>query len=749
MKPALSTLPSPRQIWAKCSGLARFALYLAGLEILFFLLGLLFRALGFPGLAGTLRGWTGLVGFVLLILLLILSLRWFRRTVMWSLRNRLVVTYVFIGVIPVVLLAIIALVAAYLFAGQFAGYVVHSDIRSELRALQTTASGATEHLVRELKGSANPRETVAKASLENLDSANATSVTVILQSANGAATVRTFPPGSPAITAPSKPRMQDVTGGKEATVQATGREMLGVAEQGRALYLRAVNIVSVDQSKLFVIVSRPMDEALLTHFASSLGELTLFPPDTATGASPSDSGAKQEQPQQPASNDKSIDISIQSSGQVLMENPDSHRMQPALAPLNAGTLPPQAHWYDREVVFGTMFDVIDWDSGRISPALLGIRTRPSLLYGRFFVAVGEVAQGVVLFLIGIAIAFGLIELLALIIGVRLSRTMTRSVYELYTATQHINRGDLTYRISINRQDQLAELETSFNSMSQSLERLIAEQKEKQRIESELAIAQEVQSQLFPRDLSQLATLEMHGVCRPARTVSGDYYDFLRLGGEKLGIAVGDISGKGISAALLMATIHSAVRVYEMGRVPAREQLVAAGAAAVSAAAGGASLLPASVVQSPGSVLSLLNRHLFHSTPPEKYATMFFGLWDGQTKRLSYSNGGHLPPIVIRENGAVEKLETGGTVVGLFEDVAYDEAAVSLRPGDLFVAYSDGLTEPENEFGEFGEQRLIEVARKSRHQSLARISDAVVTSVIDWIGAAEQPDDITLVLVRAR
>ena len=140
-----------------------------------------------------------------------------------------------------------------------------------------------------------------------------------------------------------------------------------------------------------------------------------------------------------------------------------------------------------------------------------------------------------------------------------------------------------------------------------------------------------------------------------------------LGEEKLGIAVGDISGKGISAALLMATIHSAVRVYELGRMPEREELVAAGAAAMSASNRSYQNLEmtGTAAESPASVLSLLNRHLYHSTPPEKYATLFLGVYEGQSRSLTYSNGGHLPPLLIASDGTIRKLSVGGTVIGLF------------------------------------------------------------------------------------
>ena len=144
---------------------------------------------------------------------------------------------------------------------------------------------------------------------------------------------------------------------------------------------------------------------------------------------------------------------------------------------------------------------------------------------------------------------------------------------LYRATQHINRGDFSHRIDVRAKDQLAALQVSFNSMTENLQKLIAEQKEKERLQSELEIAHEVQAQLFPGKMLGPARLELHGICRPARIVSGDYYDFLSYGPEQVMVAVGDISGKGISAALLMATIHSAVRAYE------QEQLVSVGMAA--------------------------------------------------------------------------------------------------------------------------------------------------------------------------
>jgi len=404
---------------------------------------------------------------------------------------------------------------------------------------------------------------------------------------------------------------------------------------------------------------------------------------------------------------------------------------------------------DREITFGTPLPVIDWDTGdhdQRSP-LVRVQTRPSVLYSRLFAALGDFAKGAELILLAIAVVLAIIELLALVIGASLTRSITGAVAQLYRATQHVDQGDFSHRIPVKSSDQLAELANSFNSMTASIEKLVLEQKEKQRLENELVIAQEVQSQLFPREISQLESLEVHGYCRPARTVSGDYYDFLAVSSDRVILAAGDVSGKGISAALLMATIHSAVRAYSMERIPILREAVAVGAVV------GSGVMLASGIEggevSPAVLLSLLNHQLYESTPQEKYATLFLGLYDGHSRKLTYSNGGHLPPIIISEDGSLRRLDQGGTVVGLFDNLSFDQASVYLKAGDILLAYSDGVTEPENDFGEFGEARLVDLVRDHRELALIQITELVTAAVDDWIGDQEQPDDITLVLARAR
>ena len=673
----LSWLRNGFRCWLPGSRLGRLTVYFLALDLLFFLAARLSAWLGSGG--ATLQGWVRFLTFVSCALGLFWLLRWTRRRLLWRLRNRLIVTYVFIGVIPVVLLAVMAASAFWLFAGQFATFVANVELHSELQSLAAVNSRLTAEVAQQLRDGVPPSpRLVQRATLREKD-AMQREITAWYR---GAAMVPD--PGSAAISPPP----------------SQAPEMSAIVQDGRRLALRAANTVDINGQKLAVISSMPLDSRLLARVAANLGQLAL----------------------------------------------EWYETGPPFDAVQAGGVPTPVNRFDREIDAPSFLAAQDWQTGASRSALLLIRTRPYVLYGQLFRTTGELTGIMYKVLAGIGVIFAVIELLALIVGLRLSRTITRSVAELYDATGHVNRGDFTHRIQVKAEDQLAALETSFNSMTSSLEQLIAEQKEKQRMENELAIAQEVQAQLFPREIAQLPALEVHGVCRPARTVSGDYYDFLDLGGSRLGLAVGDISGKGISAALLMATIHSAMRAYTLEGAHA----VAALAEGRRGAGPGAFVAPeTNGALSPAALCRRLNRQLFSSTPAEKYATLFFGLYDSASRSLGYTNAGHLPPIILKPDGSLRRLEAGGTVIGLFPDISLEEAEIQLAPGDVFLSYSDGVTEPENDFGEFGEARLIELVQKNRDLPLERITEIVVASVLDWIGGGEQPDDITVVLARAR
>ena len=666
------------------SKVALIAWYVLALDLLLFVLQKVFSLLHLS-YGDSLGGWVSFLSFLVIVLFLILAIRWVKARALWRLRNRLIVTYVFIGVIPVVMLIVLALLSFYLFAGQFATFVVTTALDSELNSLDAANSAIAHQLAVKLDAGATPDA----PALEGLRRTNKAWTDRHVHAWRDGKIVLSSSPSAAASSPPVLP----------SYLKGSFRE---VVRDHDKLFLRAAETIPIRGGSLTVLSSEPLDQHLLQDLAANLGEITLFTGITSN----------------------------------------------AVPAYIAGTVPPPARTLDREVSFPTSVSVVNWDTGdRLNPVAISVHTRVSKLYGRLFDSLGDIAPAVEWGLLVVAIIFALIEITAIFIGTRLTRTVTGAVAELYEGTMHVNRGDFSHRIPVRSNDQVATLATSFNSMTASLEKLIEEQKQKQRLENELTIAKEVQAQLFPQESIQLASLEVHGFFRPARTVSGDYYDFLALDSDRLILAVGDISGKGISAALLMATIHSAVRAYSLQANPVLRERAAVGATL------GSGVSPPSCVNgvdvSPCALLSLLNHQLYESTPPEKYATLFLGIYNGAERKLTYSNGGHLPPIIMSEDGSIRRLECGGTVVGLFDQRSYEEDSVELRRGEIFLAYTDGVTEPENDFGEFGEQRLIDLLRENRELPLPRISEIVTAAVDDWIGAEEQPDDVTLVLARPR
>ena len=710
--------------------MSRLACYSAALAILLFALE---KLLGLFSLSWGehLGGWVSFLTFLAGVLFFILAFRWVKRRILWRLRNRLIVTYVFIGVIPAVLLVAMGLITLYGLGGQFAVFVVTSEINAQVRSLEAVNSTVSSELAAHLERGEKPVPE-SLVGLTQRDPAWSRRQVCAWYGGKPLPLCSEFHGSSLAFPGFLKGKFQDLVRDHER------------------LHLRAGSSLQVGSSQLTVVTSEPFDKQLVGKIAEGLGEITLY----STGEDEKPISTESPAPTTKEAKSEASSAQRHTSGFVISADNNKRNASPGgprvLHPaFTVGSMPEPTASFDREITFGTPLPVVDWDSGgsdKYGP-VLQVTTRPAVLYSHLFAALGEFVRGVTYILMGVAIFFAIIELIALIIGTRMTRTVTAAVADLHVATRHVDRGDFSHRIPVKSSDQLADLARSFNSMTTSIEKLMQEQREKQRLENELAIAQEVQEQLFPRRVSELESLEVDGFCRPARTVSGDYYDFLAASSHKMILAVGDISGKGISAALLMATIHSAVRAYSLESMPQLREPVSVGAVAGSGRM--MATWPEGIEVSPAALLALLNHQLYESTPPEKYATLFLGIYDGGSRTLTYSNGGHLPPILIGKEGTVRRLEAGGTVVGLFDSMAYEEDSVEMHPGEIFLAYSDGVTEPENEFGEFGEERLIELVRDNRHLPLPQISQIVTAAVDTWIGDREQPDDVTLVLARAR
>ena len=728
--------------------------------------GLLFLARQLPGRFGTFFGILQIfVGIALVCVVLPLLWRLVRKHMLWSLRNKLVLTYLLIGLAPVVLFVTLVSVMAYIAAGQFAIHLADSRLQAELSQIGVENEHRAERIMHELEslpaGSPQPfSETIAQ---------NERSIALEMPRTRLRRELQAFLNGVP-ITVDVGARGKIPFGLPPWATELPGEHFSGLVLDNNDLFLVAVHQEKLRDGRTFSLMSSlPVDGAALRFVAEGLGHASLLPeragstaraPGAGSGQASSTRGGNAGTPNSKPADSRPADSRTENSQSAgkdssLVIGPD---VVAGKSWIVGGTQPPPVNVADLPVRFTSTESITDWETGERDNVLIAVESRPSLLYNQLF---GASLSGIITSVLRIAIfllclVFAIIELLALWMAVRLSRTITASVTDLYRATQHIDRGDLNYRIGVTRNDQLAELSRSFNTMTGSLQRLLVEQKEKERLQSEISIAQEVQANLFPLRAQGLERLELHGVCRPARSVSGDYYDFLvfhegahdGISSRRetgVGIAIGDISGKGISAALLMATLHSAVRAYRF----ASEELIysESSLAGLTASREEFGRDCDELFQSPGRILSLLNRHLYRSTQPEKYATLFLAHYDSASAKLTYSNAGQLPPLVLGQDGRVRRLDQGGTVVGLMDGMHYDEDSFHMQPGDILVAYSDGVTEPENDFGEFGEERMMEVVSRYRDQPLHVISTQVMLALDAWIGAEEQPDDITLVLAR--
>jgi phosphoserine phosphatase RsbU/P len=255
-------------------------------------------------------------------------------------------------------------------------------------------------------------------------------------------------------------------------------------------------------------------------------------------------------------------------------------------------------------------------------------------------------------------------------------------------------------------------------LTESIKQEVAQ---RERINRELEIAREVQERLFPQQLPQVQGLEVAGYCRPALGVGGDYYDFLRLPDGCIGMAIGDVAGKGIGAALMMASLQASLR--------------------------GQTIRPCSSLS---EMIQLINRLVYDASSESSYATFFYAQYEPSTRILHYVNAGHNAPMVYRKgaNPPILRLYTGGTVIGLLPDCVYEEDQVKLEPGDVLLAYTDGISEAMNHAEEeWEEMRLMQAVAECHYRSAADIIKYVLDRVDAFTAGARQHDDMTLAVLR--
>ncbi len=610
------------------------------------------------------RGLRLVFGFGALVTGVWLAIRLLRmaaRHATWRLRNRILVTYLFIAVVPIVLVAGLAIASGYALVAQLAVYLVTSELDRRIDGVKSAAESV-------VRTAPTDRPAVMKGMIDLFYREHYPGIAVALRESGK---LIRYPEES-TITPPEQ-----------------------AWEPSSGVLLRGGNYFVWSYAKTptgDVTVTVPMTGDFLDNLAPNLGLIDF--------------------------RDAAID--------TRRNNRGTNRV--------ASRLPPAMHQMDRELTWFASIPTFMWDHpGDTSNGLLMVRTRATAVLAQVFSRKADLVQtGLQIALFVGVVVFFIVEIVSLVIGVTMTRTITGAVHRLYQGTEKVIEGDFSHRIEVRGRDQLAELSRSFNSMTENLERLLVVAKEKERLQSEIEIAREVQNQLYPRVVPHTRTLNLTAVCQPARMVSGDYYDYETIRDSQVALAIGDVAGKGISAALLMATLQSSLRTQLQNWQEA-----------AAAPAGGRSSGPVSTSR----LVGRLNTQLHALTSPEKYATFCLGIYDEPSGSFIYTNAGHLPPLLVRE-GIPERLDVNGTVVGAFPFSVYNESRVDMKSGDLLVCFTDGVTEPENEYGEmFGEDRLAELVSRNSHRTDEQIVELVLASVHDWTASEELQDDMTMLLAR--
>ena len=292
-------------------------------------------------------------------------------------------------------------------------------------------------------------------------------------------------------------------------------------------------------------------------------------------------------------------------------------------------------------------------------------------------------------------------------------------------------------------------------MSANIETLLRESVKHERLEREVEIAAEVQAQLFPRRVPRLRASEIVGECRAARGVAGDYYDYLEIAPGLVAFALGDVAGKGISAALVMSNLQASLRAQATILAERMRTTSHAAATTVAGGAGGhGEEMPCGVTGvdtgcAVENMAAQINAQLCHSTDSNRFATLFIALYDDDTRQLRYTNAGHNSALLIRAGGTIEHLTEGGTVRGAFEWARFTEASTTLERGDVLVVYSDGISEADNpRGGEYTEHRLAHLVRINRDKTADELRRLIFTEVENWTGGQERDDDQTVVIIKS-
>ena len=641
------------------------------------------------------------------------GIRWVTQHLLWRLRRRLIVTYLLIGGLPLLLLVLLVVLIGWVVVMQSSASLVERQLDGYLEQSREATLAISRDLSKfeaeQWQAGQMQRRLQERADFLAPIFPN---VTLKLWQSGGIA-ISVTGDSSEGSRAPNDFQSSDVV----SPDWLTSQEFHGlVLEEGfngeRRVFARHVVTLSQPPQTVFQL-SFPIGEALCQHLNHTT-DLFVVPGQTRTPLLLTASGGKVDESSEP--------VSIRNSDEAIA------------IPTGVPIFKLVTDWrsgIERER------DILVVDSSFLSPGNIWLRVQQF--------KTGSVFGNVIFVMIGtLAFIIFLIVLAAVVSAFFLTRSITGSVHYLYQGTQRIEAGDFDHEIEITGSDQLAALSTSFNQMTRSIRDLLHVSAEKQRLDQEMKIAAQVQARLFPRSTPKTDWLDFApGICIPARSVSGDYYDFIEITPQMTGIVVADVCGKGVSAALMMANLQASLRGQVQAYQDAYNYKLSQNPSIVDA--------QARPVQ---RIVQQVNQRITASMMDSSYITFFYAEVNWQNSTLRYTNAGHNPPLLMRTGSdgekRIERLEQGGTVLGVFLDAEYEAAELTLEKGDVLVAFTDGLIEARSPQGEeFGEERVIEFLIQNASQPATEIEQRILSAVKEWTMDSEQEDDLTLVIFKVR
>jgi sigma-B regulation protein RsbU (phosphoserine phosphatase) len=684
-------------------------------------LGVVIKAVTWPlGLLGPLPGAleaVDMVGSLALLFTAAYGLTrfavWAKRRLLWRVRRKLILSYVFVGVVPALLVITFFLLAGLILAFNVSSYLVQSRVRNltdqarflaQTVQLEVQRAGTAEALAETLERRQSSAESrYPFVSLAIVPIAN---LSCQVEPARAARIPRSLPSPLP-ITAGSwahlppptaLPKWIGCDGFSGLIAYDAPPNTKDVAQEAQTrLVMRAVALPEVPNPAWAVVLDMPMSTTIEQRIQQETGirmdEITASP----------------------------IGDLHPTAGRAIEDRPVGESEGPILSMQ-------QARW----VVF---LDHVDWTTGEPESASVRILINTFEIYDRISVVspvrVGEMTFGQLLLLV-LAVVGGLfliIQAVALMIGFVLARQITGAVHDLFTGTQHVRAGDFGHQIPVRARDQLGELAESFNLMTGEVTTLLGEMAEKGRLEQEMFAAREIQQKLLPTGPLRITGLAVSAFCEPAREVAGDYYDFLPITDSILGLLIADVAGKGLAAGLYMAQLK--VIVQSLSRLH----------------------------HEPKEFLSAVNKVVSANLDGKSFITMSYGVIDVERREMTFARAGHCPLIHVPANqpAGMRKarlLIPDGLVVGLqiddgtMFDNLLQEQTIALEPGDLVVWFTDGISETMNEaFDCFGEERLAQVVEQYAHLPFDQLRSYILAELRAFAGGADQHDDMTMILMK--